>query len=68
MRQVRPEALRQLMERLLVACGTTEEIAPVQADMHLEADLRGMDIQGLDHMFTLLEDVRAGAYRSERLA
>ena len=60
MRQVRPEALRQLMERLLVACGTTEEIAPVQADMHLEADLRGMDIQGLDHMFTLLEDVRAG--------
>ena len=60
MRQVRPEALRQLMERLLVACGATEEIAPVQADMHLEADLRGMDIQGLDHMFTLIEDIRAG--------
>lgn len=59
-RHVRPEALRQLMEGLLVACGATEDIARVQADMHLEADLRGVGIQGLDHMFTLIDELRAG--------
>ncbi len=59
-KRVKPKALRQLMEGLLLACGATKEIAQVQADMHFEADLRGVGIQGLDHMFTLIDDLRAG--------
>ena len=59
-RIVLPGALRELMERLLIACGATVKIAQVQAEMHLEADIRGVGIQGLDHMFTLIDDLRAG--------
>ena len=59
-RIVRAEPLRQLMEGMLRACGCPEEIATIQADMHLEADLRGIGIQGLDHMFNFFEELRAG--------
>ncbi len=59
-RRVRPDALLELMEGILVACGAPKDIAEVQAEMHYEADLRGISIQGMDHMFTLIEDLRAG--------
>ena len=59
-RIVRPESLREFLERLLRACGCPDEIARVQADMHFEADLRGIGIQGLDHMFNFFEEVQEG--------
>ena len=57
---VESEALYRLMKDLLLACGCKEDIAAAQANMHMEADLRGVGIQGLDHMFNLIEDLRKG--------
>jgi LDH2 family malate/lactate/ureidoglycolate dehydrogenase len=59
-RIVKSEALYRLMKDLLLACGCSENIAAVQANMHMEADLRGVGIQGLDHMFNLIQDIRNG--------
>lgn len=59
-RKVAPEALRGLMERLLAAVGCPPDIAAVAAGVHLEADLRGHHIQGLDHMGELIVNIRAG--------
>jgi ureidoglycolate dehydrogenase (NAD+) len=59
-RKVSPEALRALMERLLDAVGCAPDIAAVAAGVHLEADLRGHHIQGLDHMSELIANIRAG--------
>ncbi len=59
-RLVAPEVLRDLMERLLRAAGCPPDIAATAADVHLEADLCGHDIQGLDHMESLIADIRAG--------
>ena len=53
-------ALRRLMEDLLQAAGCKKRAAAAIADVFLEADLRGHSIQGLDHMFTMLRDLRSG--------
>jgi LDH2 family malate/lactate/ureidoglycolate dehydrogenase len=52
--------LRRLMEDLLKAAGCKARVAAAIADVFLEADLRGHSIQGLDHMFTMLRDLRSG--------
>jgi len=52
--------LRRLMEDLLKAAGCKARVAAAVADVFLEADLRGHSIQGLDHMFTVLRDLRSG--------
>ena len=49
-RQVRVDALRQLMEELLAAAGCDAETAAAIANVHLEADLRGIGVQGLNHL------------------
>ena len=59
-RTVGIDRLRDLMQRLLVAAGSSEENARVSADQFLEADLRGIPTQGLDHMPSNLERLRAG--------
>src|SRR5947208_828965 len=52
--------LRRPMEDLLKAAGCKTRVAATIADVFLEADLRGHSIQGLDHMFTMLRDLRSG--------
>ena len=52
--------LRDLMERLLRASGCPDDSAAIAADVFLEADIRGIPQQGLDHMYTMLEDLRLG--------
>ena len=59
-RIVQTEVLRQLMLDLLTACGCPQQLAAKQAEMHLEADLRGIGIQGLDHLFSLIDELRGG--------
>ncbi len=59
-RKVAPETLRGLMERLLGAVGCPPDLAAVAAGVHLEADLRGHHIHGLDHMGELIGNIRAG--------
>ncbi len=59
-RIVEPEVLRGLMERLLQAAGCTEVNAREAAEVFLEADLRGIGLQGLDHLFSMLEDLARG--------
>jgi len=48
------------MERLLEAAGCPSNTAAIAAEIFLEADLRGMDVQGLDHLPTLLDDLKSG--------
>jgi LDH2 family malate/lactate/ureidoglycolate dehydrogenase len=43
-------ALRRFMERILGAVGCDDETARALADVHLEADLRGVGVQGLNHL------------------
>ena len=59
-RIVEPEVLRDLMEGLLQAVGCTEVNARETAEVFLEADLRGIGLQGLDHLFSMLEDLARG--------
>ena len=59
-RIVKPEVLRDLMERLLRAAGCTDVNAREAAEVFLEADLRGIGLQGLDHLFSMLEDLGRG--------
>ena len=59
-RVISADALRDLMERMLLAIGCEPDIAGVVANVHLEADLRGYLFQGIDHMFDLIIEVRGG--------
>ncbi len=59
-RSVAIEDLRRLMQDLLRACGCGAAAAQACAEVFLEADLRGVGGQGLDHMPTMLENLRSG--------
>ena len=54
------ENLRDYMQRLLRAVGCTEEDAKTAAGVFLEADLRGIQKQGLDHMHTMIRNIKKG--------
>ena len=54
------DALRRYMHSMLVAAGCDEENAGVTAEGFLAADLRGVGLQGLDHMPTLIDALRNG--------
>ncbi len=58
--RISANALRDLMERMVVAAGCDEETAKTVADVHVEADMRGHLFQGLDHMFDLILGIQAG--------
>lgn len=49
-RKVRVEELRRFMEAVLVGSGLPPESAKIVADPFLQADLKGLYIQGLHHM------------------
>ena len=59
------KVLRDLMERLLAAAGCGAEAVVVAADAFLEADLRGVGLQGLDHMPTMICGLRNGRIRPD---
>jgi LDH2 family malate/lactate/ureidoglycolate dehydrogenase len=48
------------MRRLLVAAGCDSENAAASAEAFLEADLRSVGLQGLDHMSTIIGGLRCG--------
>ena len=52
--------LHRYMRAMLAAAGCDEENAGVAAEGFLAADLRGVGLQGLDHMPTLLDALRDG--------
>ena len=57
--------LRRFVEDLLRAAGCDIGVARATADVFVEADLRGFDLQGLDHVPTVLKEIRAGKVRPE---
>ena len=48
------------MERLLCACGCPDELASAAAEVFLEAELRGIGVQGIDYLPYLIANLRAG--------
>jgi LDH2 family malate/lactate/ureidoglycolate dehydrogenase len=52
--------LRRYIIDLLVAAGCRSIIACIAADVFVEADLRGHEIQGIDHIFTTLDGLISG--------
>lgn len=59
-RNVKIEDLRDLMIRMFVAAGCERSNAETAAEVFLEADLRGINFQGLDHMPDLIRGLRNG--------
>lgn len=62
-RYIDVEKLRLLMERMLRAAGCDEKSASVCTGVFLDADLKGVGLQGLDHMSTLVRHLRIGHTR-----
>lgn len=52
--------LRDLMVRLLTAAGCAPDAAATAAEVFLTADLRGLGVQGLDHLPTMIRNLRSG--------
>ena len=65
LRMVGVDALRDLMVRLLVAAGSERENAETAAGVFLEADLRGVGLQGLDHLPDMVRGLRNGKIRPD---
>lgn len=60
-KDVEIEALRSFMERMLMAVGCDAGTAATLAHVHLEADLRGVGVQGLNHLINShLPDFQSG--------
>ena len=59
-RTIGVRALRELMERLLGACGCPDDLSAAAAEVFLEAELRGIGVQGIDYMPYLIANLRAG--------
>jgi L-2-hydroxycarboxylate dehydrogenase (NAD+) len=63
-RTVSLATLRQVMERLLRAVGCDQETAAALADVHLEADMRGVGVQGLNHLINShIQEIQSGHER-----
>src|SRR5262249_41039766 len=52
--------LRCFLQKIFIAAGCDSENARISADGMVEADLRGHRIQGTDHMYSIVGDLRAG--------
>lgn len=59
-RVLNPDALRDLMERLLAAAGCGPEAAMAAADVLLEADLRGYGTHGLIRLPAMVRRIQSG--------
>lgn len=49
-RPIKVRVLRELMEQMLLSVGCDIETAKILAEIHLESDLRGVSVQGLNHL------------------
>ncbi len=54
------DALRDFLARIFEAAGCDAENARANAQGIVEADLRGHYIQGTDHIYSTVRDLRAG--------
>jgi LDH2 family malate/lactate/ureidoglycolate dehydrogenase len=54
------ETLRDFLTRIFVAAGCDADNARLNAEVVLEADLRGHHIQGTDHIYSTVRELRAG--------
>lgn len=54
------EDLRRFMVALLVAAGASEANAEAAAEVHLDADLKGLGVQGLDYLPYTLNSLKRG--------
>ena len=54
------QALHRLMDELLGACGCPEDTRAIAAEVFLEAELRGIGLQGIDYMPYLIANLRNG--------
>ena len=54
------EVLRRLLEDLFTASGVPVDLARQAADVHLEADLRGVGLQGIDYVPYEIAGIRKG--------
>ena len=52
--------MHQLMDELLGACGCPEDARATAAEVFLEAELRGIGLQGIDYMPYLITNLRNG--------
>ncbi len=57
---ISPPRLREFIECLLRAVGCEEPTAQIAAEIFLEADLRGIGLQGLDHVHTMIRAIQRG--------
>ena len=57
---VAAQALRKVMEDLLRACGCPQDLSEIAAEVFLEAELRGIGLQGIDYMPYLIANLRGG--------
>src|ERR1700747_1528050 len=57
---IRVEVLRDFIPRVLDAAGCCPEVVKIAAEVFLEADMRGVGYQGIDHMHTLICGIRNG--------
>jgi len=54
------DVLRDFLNRIFVALGCDAENASIIVDGLVEADLRGHRIQGTDHIYSIVADLKAG--------
>jgi LDH2 family malate/lactate/ureidoglycolate dehydrogenase len=59
-RKVKVKNLASIIVQLLTACGCSEQDASTCADIFLDADLKGIGLQGLDHLPTLIRHLQTG--------
>jgi L-2-hydroxycarboxylate dehydrogenase (NAD+) len=59
-RVIQAQLLRELMEGVLRAAGCRADAATTAATVFLEADLRGVGLQGLDHLYSMISSLRTG--------
>jgi LDH2 family malate/lactate/ureidoglycolate dehydrogenase len=57
---VNVEVLRDFIARVLYAAGCDPTVVKIAAEVFLEADMRAVGFQGIDHMHTLISGIRNG--------
>jgi LDH2 family malate/lactate/ureidoglycolate dehydrogenase len=58
--RIKAEVLHEFVQRIFVAAGCDAKNAQMNADGVLAADLAGHHIQGLDHIYSTVRELRAG--------
>jgi L-2-hydroxycarboxylate dehydrogenase (NAD+) len=60
-RSIKVDVLRELMQQMAAAAGCDAQAARTIAETHLESDLRGISVQGLNHLvFSHIPDMLKG--------